>query len=248
MAALDELASLTISAQSSPSSLGNCSNDDTPGTKLTDISPKGSENDQKAIVNVSENVSHPPSFAIPGNAPASSLNVPRGIMPVSDVHDPFTIDLHLPNPEGKDVGARLSPTAATFMPLWPTAARYSGGSLASIWLQPMPPNTAVGYLSATSTPDTESTQSYTDPAHSVVSTQNGSAMSPINPPAQSNTSGAAPNGVFLSSKMNFSTAGSTTRYLKINQVLKTATIKELNIAFNVPPLKLVYRILSTDKA
>ena len=233
VAALHSLASMSTSTHSSPSSRGSYSNDNTPGTKLTDLSPRGSHSDEKAVTDTAGRVSHPPSFALQGTVTTIGSDVQRSIVSVSNVYDPFAIDTEPSKVDDNHVGVRLSPTAATFMPLRPTAARFSGGSLASLWLQPMPSNTAVGYLSATSVPDVDAEQSRSDLSQNSVSTDFRQVLSPIGPPHHFGSPEGGICEVSSPTEAGFSTTGPTTRYLKISQVLKTATIEELNIAFNV---------------
>ena len=247
----DSLASLTFSVHSSPSSQDNYSNDDTPGTKLTDFSPECSRDDKTTIVSAAGEVVHPPSFTLPDIATADSPKGQQGIPLTSGVHDPFTVGPRPLKGQGSHVSARLSPTAATFMPLRATPARFRKGSLSSIWLQPTSPSTAVSYLNATSVPDIDIDKPRLNPIQALHTTNTSSVLSPIGSPGHINAPGSASGGDCLLTGMEFSNAGSTTRYLKISQVMKTATIEELNIAFNVFSLAMserrIYKLLMRSR-
>jgi hypothetical protein len=225
-------------SSSSPSSGGVESNHGTPGTKVTEFSPEETRCEPKIDHKSSIKINNPPAFTLQSISAQVGTTSKGSAM---GIQDPFTTSSNgLSVNASVNSGPKLSPTAATFKPgslpvkltvVNPTKPKLTNlNSVAgpSTPQQAAPPS-SVSYLNATSVPDAVSM--HCKPAVHVCVT--GSTLqAPIGPPNITNATIMQPTNEPSFPQFLSATIGSS-RYLKIGQVPKTTTHKELNSFFTV---------------
>ena len=232
------------SATSSPSSTDVESHHGTPGTKLTDFSPEDYRGEPKPLTANSITVNLPPTFALRGVPVKLSPNGEARVATLA-VQDPFTstpILSAVPDPSGV-AAPKLSPTAATFMPLQPNPAlstvnRPHVSSFAVFDSNSPGQHSGVAYLNATSIPDP--TPSHRMASQNLISCQSAVVLPPIGPPTPSITANSSLSGEYAPQASYFATAGGS-RYFKISHVPTQTSAHQLNAIFSVslPPLSTV---------
>ena len=236
--------SVCHSATSSPSSADVESHHGTPGTKLTDFSPEDFRGEPKTLTANSIQVNLPPTFALQGVPIKLSPNGKARVATLA-VQDPFTsIPIPSTAPDPSSVAApKLSPTAATFMPLQPNptlsvANRPQVSSFGVFDSNFAGQHSGVAYLNATSIPDP--TPSNRTASQNLISCQSAVILPPIGPPPPGIAANPSLSGECGPQGSYFATADGS-RYFKISHVPTQTSPHQLNAIFSVsfPPLSTV---------
>ena len=222
---------------SSPSSEGNDTYNGTPATRLTDYSPEDFRLATKAGTEVQATPRNPPLFTLEGVQSKDALDA--GIADRTGIvcYDPFSSDSSVLVQTTKARSLKLSPTAEAFKPRLPAVSQprdVSSGMATSCHgaahACQTPATTAVGYLRATSVPDSDfpsSNRKYPTEAHE----SHVSLLPPSRAPSHSsNRVSASPTTVLENSGVN---DGTETRYVRVHGVAYDASVDDLNSIFSV---------------
>ena len=227
-----------MSPFSSPSSDGVESHDGTPGTKLTELSPEDVRFDSKAITEVSTASAYPPVFALPGHQVCGTLGFDALSLATHGSNDPFSASSGLPKASYQAKLPKLSPTAESFRPRLSSTSNLEqansvgpGAVETKLCGVQTPIKTAVGYLRATSVPDSEASSTKT--SSGLLVADGGTLLPPIGAPSSAPSSCMQSVEDCSSEKFQASLIHMGTRYVKITGVAKAATIDDLNLIFNV---------------
>ena len=207
----------------------------TPDTKLTTFSPEDVRGGSKVMANSGIKVNLPPAFALQGVPSRTCLNG-RVFKATIMAPDPFTSTSNVaPFNRMANDGLKLSPTAVSFTPLSaashyssidgfnPSRQANSGSGLINT-------TSSVGYLTATSVPDTSPTNSKLK--KNLLSVSAEPLISPIGQRTPSLPISPTTSEDSIKSG-NFWDLGEGSRYLMISQVSSTTSPNELNDFFNV---------------
>ena len=240
--------SVSHSTTSSPSSADVESHHGTPGTKLTDFSPEDFRGEPKTLAANNIQVNLPPTFALQGVPVKLSPNGKAHVATLA-VQDPFTsIPIPCTVPDPSSVGAaKLSPTAATFMPLRPhptlsIANRPQVSSFGVLDSNSTGQHSGVAYLNATSIPDP--TPPNRMASQNLISCQSAVVLPPIGPPTPSIVANSLSGQ--CGPQVSYFAATGGSRYFKISHVPTQTSPHQLNAIFSVslPPLNTVVSLIS----
>ena len=243
---------LSLSFYSSPSSEENETFHGTPATKLTDFSPEEVRVDAGQITNTNGEIHNPPLFALPGVQSPKTLETGRCSNLGAVNQDPFRSDVSSPTVCQPATPAKLSATAQTFQPRLSStlestvAPPVNQGSLLSPISSEWPhTTTAMGFLRATSVPDSDEPSPTNKNNSGVLQDDYGSGLPPIGPRSLAHINFLPPSN-FISPDSS-PPARAETRCIKIGGVRKSASADELNLVFMVWLIALETERPTTDR-
>ena len=185
---MSESNTFNLSFYSSPSSEENEAYNGTPATKLTEFSPEDARADARPTVDASVGIENPPIFALSGVQSKNPPRVEGWSSPGVTSQDPFRSDVKSSIHCQPSTPVKLSATAQTFKPRLSTTLeaaetprinQVTASSPASIGQSHT--TTAMGYLRATSVPDSDEPNPTSKNGSSAFLAGYGAVMPPIAP-------------------------------------------------------------------